>query len=54
MHLVNCEHPRFVINPSTGDKLRVRCGKCDTCKNALAKDWCNRLIEESQHNNEYR
>ena len=49
MHLVNCEHPRFVINPSTGDKIRVRCGKCDTCKNARAKDWCNRLIEESQH-----
>ena len=49
MHLVNCEHPRFVTNPVTGDTLRVRCGKCDTCKNARAKDWCNRLIEESQH-----
>ena len=49
MHLVNCEHPRFVINPSSGEKVRVRCGKCDTCKNARAKDWCNRLIEESQH-----
>ena len=49
MHLVNCEHPRFVVNPSSGEKVRVRCGKCDTCKNAKAKDWCNRLIEESQH-----
>ena len=49
MHLVNCEYPRLVINPSTGEKLRVKCGKCDTCKNARGKDWCNRLIEESQH-----
>lgn len=47
MHLVNCEHPRLVVTPS--GKMRVRCNKCDTCKNARAKDWCNRLIEESQH-----
>lgn len=49
MRLVNCQHPRIVVNLATGEKIRVRCGRCATCCNARAKDWINRLIEESQH-----
>lgn len=49
MRICNCQNPRTVINPATGESLRVRCGKCSSCLNAKAKNWINRLLEESQH-----
>lgn len=50
MHICNCEHPRLIIDPHSGEKIRVRCGKCPQCMNSRAKNWINRLLEESQHN----
>lgn len=50
MHICNCEHPRLITNPHTGEKLRVRCGKCNQCKNAKAKNWINRLTAEADNN----
>ena len=49
MHIVNCDHPRLIINPHTGEKLRVRCGHCSQCLNARAKKWINKLTVESQY-----
>ena len=48
MHIVNCDNPRLVINPHTGEKVRVRCGHCPQCFNARAKKWVNKLTVESQ------
>ena len=50
MHISNCQHPYLITNPHTGEKVRVRCNKCSTCKNARAKNWVNRLLEEHGHN----
>lgn len=50
MHIVNCFHPRFVTNLQTGEKVRVRCGKCAACLNAKAKFWINKLLQEHEHN----
>lgn len=49
MHIVNCDHPRVIVNPHTGEKVRVRCGKCAQCLNARAKKWINKLSVESQY-----
>ena len=49
MHIVNCDHPRYTINPHTGEKLRVRCNKCPQCLNARAKMWVNKLTTEAQY-----
>lgn len=49
MHIVNCDHPRLIVNPHTGEKVRVRCGKCAQCLNARAKKWINKLSVESQY-----
>ena len=49
MHIVNCDHPRLITNPHTGEKLRVRCGHCSQCLNARAKKWINKLTVESQY-----
>lgn len=48
MHIVNCDHPRLVLNPHTGEKIRVRCNKCPQCLNARAKMWINKLTVEAQ------
>lgn len=50
MHICNCENPRLIINPQTGEKVRVRCGKCNQCKNAKSKNWVNRLTAEADNN----
>lgn len=50
MHIVNCLHPRYVTNLQTGEKVRVRCGKCAACLNAKAKFWINKLLKENEHN----
>ena len=50
MHIVNCLHPRYVTNLLTGEKVRVRCGKCSACLNAKAKFWINKLLQEHEHN----
>lgn len=49
MHISNCQNPQYIIDPHTGSKVRVRCGKCSSCLNAKAKNWINRLLEESSH-----
>lgn len=49
MHIVNCLHPRYVTNLQTGERVRVRCGKCAACLNARAKYWINKLLVESEH-----
>lgn len=49
MHISNCQNPRLITNPATGENVRVRCGHCSACLNAKAKNWVNRLIEESRH-----
>lgn len=49
MHISNCQNPKIIVNPTTGEKLRVRCGKCSSCLNSKAKNWINRLLEESEH-----
>ena len=49
MHIVNCDNPRTVVNPHTGEKVRVRCGKCAQCMNAKAKKWINKLSVEAQY-----
>lgn len=49
MHIVNCDHPRLIVNPHTGEKVRVRCGHCPQCLNARAKKWVNKLSVESQY-----
>ena len=49
MHIVNCDNPRTVVNPHTGEKVRVRCGKCAQCLNAKAKKWINKLSVEAQY-----
>lgn len=50
MHISNCQHPQIVLDPVSGEKRRVRCNKCSSCLNAKAKNWVNRLTEESEHN----
>ena len=50
MHIVNCFHPRYVTNLQTGEKVRVRCGKCAACLNVKAKFWINKLLQENEHN----
>ena len=49
MRICNCQHPKFILSPSTGERLRVRCGKCSTCLNSKAKNWINRLQLEYQN-----
>lgn len=49
MHIVNCLHPRYVLNTQTGERIRVRCGKCSACLNAKAKYWINKLVAESEN-----
>lgn len=50
MRLVNCEKPIYVFNPHTGEYVQTRCGRCDSCRNAFAKKWVNRLdLECQQH-----
>lgn len=48
MHLVTCEHPRFIKNPYTGNMVQVSCGHCNTCQNSKAFAWATRLIDESK------
>lgn len=48
MHLSNCEHPVRVYNQYTKEFMYVPCGKCDSCRNARANDWVNRLKVESK------
>lgn len=46
MHIVSCEHPKVIYNRYLGRTLRVRCGKCNTCRNARNTSWVNRLNDE--------
>lgn len=48
MRIINCEHPRIITDPHTGERIRVRCNKCATCLNAHAKMWINKLQIEGQ------
>lgn len=49
MHLSPCEYPRLIINRATGEKTRVRCGRCSSCLNAKAKNWVSRLLLEADN-----
>lgn len=46
MHILNCEHPIKIYNKYIDDVMYVRCGKCNTCRNARAKRWVDRLNQE--------
>jgi len=48
MRVVSCLDPQDIINPYTHEHLRVRCGKCRACRNALAKRWINKLEQEKR------
>lgn len=48
MRLVNCENPLYILNPHTSEFVQTRCGCCNSCRNAFAKKWINRLDLESQ------
>lgn len=48
MHLVNCEHPKYVYNKYTREYVRVACGQCDSCRIMRAYKWVQRLDLESQ------
>lgn len=50
MKVFNCLHPKVITNPYTGEKITVKCGKCEACKNAKVTDWVIRLdMEASCH-----
>lgn len=46
MHISSCLHPKTIINPITGIKQVVACGKCAACKNRRASIWVQRLDQE--------
>lgn len=46
MHVVNCEHPVKIFNKYSNEFMYVRCGKCNTCRNARAYKWVKRLEQE--------
>lgn len=48
MRIVNCENPRYITSPHTGDTVLCHCGKCNTCADTRAKRWINRLDQESK------
>ena len=48
MHLSNCEHPKTIKNPYTGEVMVVPCGRCNTCINKKASQWIQRLDQESR------
>ena len=48
MRVVSCLDPQDITNPYTHEHLRVRCGKCRACRNALAKRWINKLEQEKR------
>ena len=47
MKVCNCYHPKNIINPYTGERQVVRCGKCNACRNQKAKHWVTRCDLES-------
>lgn len=50
MKLINCLNPKMVYNRYTKERVFVRCGKCEACRNARAANWVDRLdIETSLH-----
>lgn len=48
MHIVQCEHPKTIMSPYTGELVTVSCGKCDSCLNAASLRWINKLDTESR------
>lgn len=46
MRVVSCLDPQHIVNPYTHEHLTVACGKCRSCRNALAKRWINKLEHE--------
>lgn len=54
MRIVNCEHPRYLLSPHTGEMVLCKCGTCATCADSRAKKWITRLDAESaQHKYTY-
>lgn len=50
MRLCTCEHPKYVLNKYTGERIAANCGKCPSCMNFRAKKWINNLdVECKQH-----
>ena len=47
MKVCNCYHPKNIINPYTGERQVVSCGKCNACRNLKAKHWVTRCDLES-------
>ena len=45
----DCLRPMYLPIPGYEEKLRVKCGKCDNCKAARAREWSLRLEMESKY-----
>lgn len=46
-----CLHPQTIVNPYTGEKLTVPCGKCSACQSRKAARYVNQI--ELEANNSY-
>lgn len=46
-----CTNPRTMTIKRDGqyEEVKVKCGKCDTCKRQKAQEWAIKLIKESQY-----
>ena len=44
-----CIKPLNIINSSTGEEVRIECGKCIQCRMKKCRTWALKLYHESQY-----
>lgn len=48
-----CTHQKYVLNKYTGQRIKVKCGKCDACKQEKANRLTSRINNHSSNTDKY-
>lgn len=48
-----CTHQKYVLNKYTGQKIKVKCGKCDACKQEKANRLTSRINNHASNTDKY-